>query len=430
VIVFAIFGFMILFDYNSMLAALSFCSAGLALTFFVSWIVSRSDRVLMTWAIGASFLVASVMVYGTFVNHYSLPLGAIAFAALEAGLVLFLGAAHQFRTGVLPLSKMVGVTTAGVAAMAVPMFYGFDGISYIAFNIAAALILFATAYEYWRWRTEAPLLITTLSGLYAFTGVSFLLCAIVLIGDRSWIMDHAPKNWAENLNLIVSLTNIAGIGALSLGLNQVRLTRRHKRDAETDSLTGLFNRRALFERAKRLPATASLIVFDLDHFKQVNDNHGHQTGDRVLQRFGGILTASVRDGDLAARIGGEEFAILLPYASERSATMVAERVRQSFREQRFISQNGHFNSTVSVGVSHMTKHAELPNLIRQADAALYAAKRSGRDLVVLYPNIQVTSATHVSDEVSARSDLYRVVADHGVPQPRPSLRRGRLKRRA
>jgi len=421
---------MILFDYNSLLAALSFCSAGLALTFFVSWLVSRTDRVLMTWAFGASFLVASVMVYGMFVNHYSIVLGATAFAALEAGLVLFLGAAHQFRTGILPLSKMVGVTTAGVAAMAVPMFHGFDGISYIAFNIAAALILFATAYEYWRWRAEASLLITTLSGLYAVTGVSFLLCAVVLIGRGNWIMNHAPENWAENTNIIVSLTAIAGIGALSLGLNQVRLTQRHKRDAETDLLTGLFNRRALFERAKRLPATVSVIVFDIDHFKQVNDSHGHQMGDRVLQRFGGILTTSVRDGDLAARIGGEEFAILLPYASERIATMIAKRVRQSFGEQRFISQNGHFNCTVSVGVTHMANNASLPDLMFQADAALYAAKRAGRDRVVLYPNIQVSPATNVSDEMSEQVSRCDVATEHGAEQHKRPLRRGRLRRRA
>jgi diguanylate cyclase (GGDEF)-like protein len=386
----------------------------------------------MTWAIGASFLVVSVMGYGAFVNHYSPTLGATAFAALEAGLVLFLGAAYQFRTGVLPLSKMLGVTAAGVAAMALPMFHGYDGISYIAFNVAAALILFATAWEYWRWRAEASLLITTLSGLYAFTGVSFLLCAVVVIGDRSWVMYHAPENWAETTNLIVSLTSIAGIGALSLGLNQVRLARRHKRDAETDSLTGLFNRRALFERAKKLPPMVSVIVFDIDHLKQVNDSHGHQIGDRVLQRFGGILATSVRDGDLAARIGGEEFAVLLPYASPRNATMIAERVRQSFAEQRFISQTGHFNSTVSVGVSHMASKADLPNLMRQADGALYAAKRSGRDRVVLYPNIQVTPPplTETPAEMSMRSDLYDVVAQHGAAQHRRSMRSGRLRRRA
>jgi diguanylate cyclase (GGDEF)-like protein len=325
---------------------------------------------------------------------------------------------------------MIAVTAAGAAVMAVPMFHGYDGISYIAFNIAAALILFATAFEYWRWRAEASLLITTLSGLYAFTGLSFLLCAVVLIGDRSWIMHHSPENWAETVNLIVSLTDIAGIGALSLGLNQVRLARRHKRDAETDSLTGLFNRRALFERARRLPATVSVIVFDIDHFKQVNDSHGHQMGDRVLQRFAAILATSVRDGDLAARIGGEEFAILLPYASERIATMVAERVRQSFGDQRFISQNGHFNSTVSVGVSCMAGHADLLNIMRKADAALYEAKRSGRNRVVLYPNIQITSAANTSDEVSARSNLYDVVTEHGAAQQRRSLRRGRLMRRA
>jgi predicted signal transduction protein with EAL and GGDEF domain len=169
--------------------------------------------------------------------------------------------------------------------MAAPMFQGYDGLCYIAFNLAAMLILFATAWEYWRWRSEAPLLILTLSGLYVVTGLSFGLCAAALIDQGSWVMQHAPENWAENINLIVCLTAIAGIVALSLGLNQVRLARRHKRDAETDALTGLFNRRAFFNRAQSLRAPVVVTVFDIDHFKQVNDVHGHQVGDVVLQTF-------------------------------------------------------------------------------------------------------------------------------------------------
>lgn len=248
-------------------------------------------------------------------------------------------------------------------------------------------------------------------------------------------MHHAPKDWAEDINLIVSLTAIAGIGALSLGLNQVRVARRHKRDAETDSLTGLFNRRALFDRAKRLPPTVSLIVFDLDHFKQVNDAHGHQMGDAVLQRFANILATSVRDGDLAARLGGEEFAILLPFASIRIAAVVAERVRRSFAEQRFVSQAGSFRSTVSVGVSYMADHAELSALMRQADAALYTAKGSGRNRAILYPDKLITSSpsrmaeprTVTSD---AQSDLYSVVTEHAASSRKRSARKGRLMRRA
>ncbi len=430
---------MILLDYNSLLVALSFSSAGLALTFFVSWFVSRTDRVLMTWAIGASFMVVSVFVYSDFVKQFSPAVGETGFAALSAGLVFFLGAGHQFRTGVLPLQRMAIITTAAVVVMAVPMFQGYDGLAYIAFNIAAAAILFATAWEYWRWRTEAYLLILTLSGLYAFTGLSFLLCAAVLIGHGSWVMNHAPENWAENINLVVSLTDMAGIGALSLGLNQVRLTRRHKQDAETDVLTGLFNRRALFDRSQRLPSSVAVIVFDIDHFKQVNDVHGHQIGDLVLQTFGSILAGTVRGEDLAARLGGEEFAIVLPEASLKGAAIVAERVRRHFAELRFVSQAGYFNSSVSAGVSHTENYAQLTDLVVQADAALYAAKRSGRDRVVLYSN-KIASAPPVATSAPVELEVAATLglsgthtsateSESGETARLRSSRKGRLLRR-
>src|SRR5262249_48285613 len=149
------------------------------------------------------------------------------------------------------------------------------------------------------------------------------------------------ENWAENINLVVCLTAIAGIGALLLGLNQIRLTKRHKRDAETDALTGLFNRRALFNRDLGLPVSVAVIVFDIDHFKQVNDVHGHQMGDVVLQTFASILAETIREGDLAARLGGEEFAVVLSDGSLKAALLVAERVRKRFSERRFISQERH-----------------------------------------------------------------------------------------
>ncbi len=150
---------------------------------------------------------------------------------------------------------MAVVATVTTAAMAVPMLQGYDGISYIVFNFGAAAILFYTSWDYWRWRSESPLLIITLSGLYSLTALSFVLCAVVLIHDQSWVMGHAPETWAENINLGVSLASIASMGALSLGLNQVRDARRHKRDAETDVLTGLSNRRALLDRTQSLPCS-------------------------------------------------------------------------------------------------------------------------------------------------------------------------------
>lgn len=232
---------------------------------------------------------------------------------------------------------------------------------------------------------ESPLLITTLAALYALVGLSFALCAFALIQDGNWVMHHAPVNWAETVNLGMCLTGIGGMGALSLGLNQLRLTRLHKREAETDALTGLLNRRALIDRTQRLSAPAAVVIFDIDHFKQVNDIHGHHTGDTVLQMFSAILSTAVREGDMAARLGGEEFAIVLPGATAIGAALIAERVRKNFTDHRFVSSAGDFNNTVSAGVAHVVEgQSDFTHMLHQADTALYAAKHEGRNRVIFY----------------------------------------------
>lgn len=370
-------------DYNSLLIALSFCSAGLAFTFFVSWLVSRTDSILMTWAGGVSCLAIALIFYQSFVAEFSPVIGIVAFAALLIGLALFMGSAYQFQTGKLP-ARMVAVTAGvSIALMAVPMLQGYDGISYIALNLGAAAFMLATAWEYWRWRAEAPLLILLLSALYALTALSFVLCAVVLLQQGEWIMHRAPSGWAENINLVMSITSIGGLGALSLALNQVRITRHHQREAEHDSLTGLLNRRALFDKSQRVAAPVAVVVFDVDHFKAVNDRHGHQVGDTVLQTFASLLAANTREGDLAARLGGEEFVIVLSGTMAAQAMQVAERVRESLAGQRFISSSGDFGVTVSAGVACENGEVDIIALLRRADFALYDAKHTGRNRVLL-----------------------------------------------
>ncbi len=371
-------------DYNSLLVALIFCSTGLAFTFFVSWVVSRADRELMTWGIGVSCLAVSLFFYRSFVLEFSPVVGVIAFSALLIGLALFLGSAYQFQTGQLPVRLVAASAGVSIGLMSLPMLEGYDGISYIVLNLCAAAMMLLTAWEYWRWRAEAPLLILLLSVLYALTGLSFVLCAVVLLHHGEWIMHRAPSGWAENINLVMSITSIGGLGALSLALNQVRIARHHQREAETDALTGLFNRRALFERSLRLRGSVAVAVFDIDHFKQVNDRHGHQVGDTVLQTFASLLAANVRDGDLAARLGGEEFVIILSETTMDQATQIAERVRESFAGQQFISSSGSFVVTVSAGIAGGDSETDIIALLRQADTALYDAKRSGRNRVLLY----------------------------------------------
>ncbi|MDX3807582.1 GGDEF domain-containing protein [Bosea thiooxidans] len=372
-------------DYHSLLTAFTLSGCGLAAAFLVSWLVSKKERFLMAWTIGVSLMAFGVLIYDGYVRTMSPLLGTAGYTVLLVGLAFVFGAGREFRTRVLPWSSMAIMAVASSTVMAVPMLAGYNGAAILVLNVAATAILLITAWDYWLGRAEARLAITLLTALYILTGLSFVPCAVLLLLDGRWILPEIPSNWAEDLNIGVCLTSLAGIGALSLALNQARLARGHKRDAETDALTGLLNRRALLDRITGdVEGPAALVIFDIDHFKRINDVHGHLAGDEVLRAFGEILTLSSRSQGLAARLGGEEFAMLVTGTSLVSAAILAENVRTRLAKRHFTGSAGAFGCTVSAGVARTEDVViDFDALLQDADTALYAAKRSGRDQVAV-----------------------------------------------
>lgn len=166
-----------------------------------------------------------------------------------------------------------------------------------------------------------------------------------------------------------------------------QLNQRLGQEALSDALTGLPNRRRFEQALNQLLRERALVndappfsvaMLDIDHFKPVNDQHGHATGDRVLQRIGKLLTACLRGDDLVARIGGEEFGLLMPGTGGVAARCVLERLRHAVHEYPW--ENG-LTITLSIGGAEYRSGSTRDALLQRADSALYAAKRAGRNRV-------------------------------------------------
>jgi diguanylate cyclase (GGDEF)-like protein len=166
-----------------------------------------------------------------------------------------------------------------------------------------------------------------------------------------------------------------------------RVVTAHKTAASTDPLTGMFNRRGFAEATSRViereanagrPVT--VLIFDLDHFKSINDRFGHSAGDEILKLFATVVLSTLRITDLSGRVGGEEFAALLPCPLEEGV-IAAERVREAFADSGIVVEDGPVDTTVSIGVAGGPAGTELEVLLAAADSALYQAKRNGRNRV-------------------------------------------------
>jgi diguanylate cyclase len=243
--------------------------------------------------------------------------------------------------------------------------------------IAAVLGLF------WRYRLKPAgrLGVVNLLGLGLLISLHLLASAVLGYALLVTMLTHiAPY--------VVSASVVA---ALFLGLfierelRQIAREQHWRRNALTDSLTGLPNRRAFEQGMGGLRVAgrpASLLIVDVDHFKLVNDTHGHAAGDYVLQRLAKTLRSNLRHDDLLARLGGEELSILLPGSGVPEATAVAERLRAAVEAMGLEWQGLPLEVTISIGVAVGDGTTPASTLFTQADAALYAAKRGGRNRVV------------------------------------------------
>jgi diguanylate cyclase (GGDEF)-like protein len=173
-------------------------------------------------------------------------------------------------------------------------------------------------------------------------------------------------------------------------LEAKRLLAALRDSALKDALTGLYNRRFLQEHSQQIVAgcqrrgtSIGLLMCDLDYFKQVNDQYGHETGDLLLEETATALLKTVREADYVIRFGGEEFLVLLIDVEEGDADTVAEKIRQAVAAVRVQTANGPLSKTISIGVSIFPEDGEsLWQTIKYADVALYKAKDAGRDRVV------------------------------------------------
>jgi diguanylate cyclase (GGDEF)-like protein len=219
-----------------------------------------------------------------------------------------------------------------------------------------------------------------------FSARRMLVAAFVLMAAGVAVAAAVNPHATDKLDTVTGTVSSVGLMA---GLVQVMSRRERQlraalaRAANTDALTGLLNRRAFDPELDRLAtgatATASamsVVMFDLDHFKDYNERHGHLVGDEALRRIAGVLTRSAGPRDLVARLGGEEFAVALPGSGLPGARDYAQRVVEALRRE---DVPGDRRLTVSAGVASRSGTVVGQELLRDADSALYAAKRDGRD---------------------------------------------------
>ncbi|MBD8890520.1 GGDEF domain-containing protein [Roseibium litorale] len=259
--------------------------------------------------------------------------------------------------------------------------------SYVIFNIAALALSGETLLFYIQGRNDGLRSRWGLIFSFSLLFLSFALRLSLNLAGEFGLVPPAIDTWMMSLHLGLVLIFVSANGAFSLALIYERIAADHKSAASRDPLTGVYNRREFFARLHTLlgnkaSGSFAVILLDLDHFKQINDKLGHSTGDQVLQLTTATMQESMGSGHCLARIGGEEFAVLMPQATYEEAYNLAERIRIAIEKMPLPFTAEGTSLTVSAGLYHGTGNGLTPtDVLRQADERLYSSKNSGRNRV-------------------------------------------------
>ena len=251
--------------------------------------------------------------------------------------------------------------------------------------VGAVVAFFAAAMAWALLRRRSASLLQRIIGVNDALFATAILVWVASAGLGKGPLDHSVAQQVAYLTgYMLMIVNGFGFMLLCKQKDDSRMAKL----ATTDCLTGLPNRHAFLEQAEgarllaqRQRTGLGLLMIDIDHFKQINDRWGHASGDEALVVFARTARHLLREHETIGRLGGEEFALLLPGADLDAAVQAAERLRRAIREATIITSGPTYRMTVSIGVVVLDPHEDLGGAMARADHALYAAKRAGRDRV-------------------------------------------------
>jgi diguanylate cyclase (GGDEF)-like protein len=364
--------------------------AMLGLLLLFAWVQNTSIKAIAWWGSAHLLRTLSIALYGTFGSAPELVSLDLSNALLFTSYAVAWAGARVFDGREARPAWLITGATVWVLASQIPQFAQAVEIRALLSNTIVTAFLWLTAFEFWRGRNERLLSRWPAIFILFSHGAIFLLRSPinVLLGPSS---DPALASaWMSVISTEEVLATIS-IAFIMLAMAKERTELQHKTAAMVDSLTGLANRRAFLDSAAQLTQAqtardvpVAVFMIDLDRFKSVNDRFGHSIGDEVLRIFAESAQVNVRPTDIVARLGGEEFAVLLADACRDNAFKVAERIRSTFAALAATVAGHAVNATASIGVAIIQDPVQdIQALLAQADQALYRAKARGRNRVVV-----------------------------------------------
>jgi len=313
-------------------------------------------------------------------------IGVCAVIALERGVCEFTGSEVRDRQHAVLLIAVIAVHTLPVLNQRLDLQAGvnYGTLAWLYCNVSRDLLAYARATLQSRWSALLAASVVIASAIAATR-------ALRALADPDSVATVMATDSALNVHTaFIAVALVLTLHATLVALVVVRLVTELQRLSRHDALTGLLNRRAMEEaldaqmqRCRRIHAPFVVMMLDLDHFKRINDKHGHPFGDRALRHVAQLLKGAVREADRLARFGGEEFVLLLPDTGFAEAETIAEQLRRLLETSPVANETDSVVVSVSIGIAQWNNaHEDISRLLSRADAALFQAKVQGRNRVV------------------------------------------------